>query len=109
MVYDERLAERVRDEVRSEDGISEKRMFGALAFLVHGTLACGVTGEGLMVRLPPAEADEACTRPAVQPMEMAGRRMKGWILVAPGGVADDDDLRGWVTRGTAFARSLHDG
>ena len=106
MAYDEHLADRVRDRLEDEPGITEKRMFGALAFLVHGKLACGVTGEGLMVRLPPDEWEAACAGPAVQPMEMAGRPMRGWVLVAPGGVTDDDDLQRWVTRATAFARSL---
>ena len=109
MSYDEHLADRVRDRLRDEPGITEKRMFGALGFLVHGKLACGVTGEGLMVRLPPDEAGAACDEPAVRPMDMAARPMKGWVLVAPGGVTGDDDLDRWVTRGTAFARSLHDG
>jgi TfoX/Sxy family transcriptional regulator of competence genes len=98
MAYDEGLAGRVRRALETEDGVAERRMFGALAFLVHGNMACGVTGEGLMVRLPPEESQTALSEPGTRPMDMAGRRMKGWLLIAPAAVGEDDALTRWVAR-----------
>jgi hypothetical protein len=106
MAYDEDLAVRVRTALADEDGVAERRMFGVLTFLVGGKLACGVTGDALMVRLPPHETVAALGDPATRPMDMAGRPMKGWVRVAAAGVGDDEALRRWVARATAFARSL---
>lgn len=107
MAYDVRLADRVRGLVRGEPGLSEKQMFGGLAFLVDGTMAVSVSGEGgLLVRVEPAldESDERAAR--ARPFEMGGRRMSGWRLVDAATLTTDDDLRWWVDRGIARARSL---
>ncbi len=106
MAYDEDLALRVRSALAAEAGVDERRMFGALTFLVGGNLACGVTGDALMIRLPPEEAATSLAEPATRPMEMGGRRMKGWVFVGPTAVADDVALGSWVARGVAFARTL---
>ena len=107
MAYDVQLADRVRGLVRGEPGLSEKRMFGGLAFLVDGTMAVSVSGEGgLLVRLDPA-VDESDVRAAqARPFEMGGRRMSGWRHVDGEVLATDDDLRWWVERGVARARAL---
>src|SRR5215218_2820077 len=106
MAYDEGLATRVRDVLGDRPGLVEKTMFGGLAFLVHGNMACGVRGDDLMVRVSPEVADAALAEPGVRPFDMTGRPMKGWLLVAPDGHAEDDDLRRWVDRSLAPAGSL---
>ena len=106
MAYDEGLATRVRDVLGNRPGLVEKTMFGGLAFLVRGNMACGVRGDDLMVRVSPEVADAALAEPGVRPFDMTGRPMKGWLLVTPDGHAEDDDLRRWVGRGLAYASSL---
>ena len=106
MAYDEELAARVRDLVAPQPGVVERRMFGGLAFLVDGNLACSVTRGGLMVRVGPDGAAAASAEPGVRPLDMGGRPMKGWVLVDPDRLEGDDVLGGWVQRGAGFARSL---
>jgi hypothetical protein len=106
MAYDEDLADRVRDRVAAESGVAEKRMFGGLAFLLDGNMAVGISGDDLMVRVGPEATDEALARPHTRAFDMTGRPMRGWILVAPDGVAGEDDLAAWIARGVAFARTL---
>ena len=106
MAYDDALAERVREQLAAEPAISEKAMFGGLAFLLEGNMAVGLSGDELMVRVGADASDDALARPHTRPFDMTGRPMKGWILVAPEGVAEDDDLAAWVARGVDFARSL---
>jgi hypothetical protein len=104
MAFDETLGERVR--ARLGDDAVERKMFGGLAFMVRGNLAVGVRGDDLMVRVGPDGVDEALALPHARESWMGERQMKGWILVAPEGVASDDDLTAWIARGSAFARSL---
>ena len=106
MAYDEQLAERVRDQLGDVHGITEKAMFGGLAFLLEGNMAVGLTGDELMVRIGSDDSDDALARPHTRPFDMTGRPMKGWILVAQEGLQDDDELRAWVRRGLDFAGSL---
>jgi TfoX/Sxy family transcriptional regulator of competence genes len=108
MAYDEALAERVRDQLAALPGVTDKRMFGSLAFLTDGRLTVGVTGEGLMVRVGPDATDEALTLPGTRPMEMGGRRMRGWVLVDDAGL-DDDALTEWLDRARAFVATLPPG
>src|SRR5918911_3506551 len=91
MAFDEALAERIRDRVRDEAGVHEKRMFGGLAFLTDGNMTVGVHGDDLIVRLAPGDTNSALTEPGVRPFDITGRPMRGWILVA-GEVLDDDVL-----------------
>ena len=106
MAFDEGLAARVRDLVGGEDGLSEKKMFGGLAMLLHGNMAVGVSGDGLLVRTDPAAQDELLAEPGARVFDMTGRPMKGWLVVEADGCAEDADLRRWVDRGVAYARSL---
>ncbi len=106
MAYDEGLATRIREAIGDRPGLAEQRMFGGLAFLVHGNMACGVRGEDLIVRLAADAVESVEGEPAVRPFDLTGRPMKGWLLVAPDGHAEDDDLRRWVDRGVAYAASL---
>jgi TfoX/Sxy family transcriptional regulator of competence genes len=106
MAYDEALADRVRDRLAGGDGLTEKKMFGGIAFLLDGNMSVGVRGEDLMVRVGEEGTDEALAQPHARQSYMGERAMKGWILVAPEGLADDAQLDAWVGRGVAYARSL---
>ena len=106
MAYDEGLAQRVREQLAGESGLTEKKMFGGLAFLLDGNMSVGLSGEELMVRVGPDGTDDALAQPHTRLFDMSGRPMKGWILVAPAGVEDDGALAAWVDRGVGLARSL---
>lgn len=106
MAYDEDLAHRVREQLAGERAVTEKAMFGGLAFLLDGNMAVGLSGDELMVRVGPDATDDALAQPHTRVFDMTGRPMRGWILVARDGVASDGELAAWVRRGVAFARSL---
>jgi len=106
MAFDEALTARLRDVLRGTNGIAEKKMFGGIAFLLNGNMCCGVHGDELILRLDRGETDEALEDANVRVFDMSGRPMKGWLLIAPEGIARDKDLRAWVDRGVAFAGSL---
>ncbi|QIV84365.1 TfoX/Sxy family protein [Mycolicibacterium frederiksbergense] len=107
MAYDEDLAERVRELVAMAAGVDERRMFGGLAFLVHGHMAVCVSGAGgLMVRVPAEDTAALLTRAHVEPMIMAGRETRGWVRVAAAGVTTKRQLQPWVTRGVEYASTL---
>ena len=106
MAFDEALAERICRGLARKKGIEEKRMFGGIGFLLNGNMLVGVWKESLIVRLGPEEGGEALKEPHVKEFDITGRPMKGWVLVAPQGVEDDDQLRGWVRRGVKFVKTL---
>lgn len=107
MAYDEVLAQRIREVVEGEPCLSEKKMFGGLAFLVGGNMAVAASGQGgMMLRIDPADADDLTSHEHVERMEMRGRAMDGWLRVGDEAVADDADLERWVGIGVAHARSL---
>ncbi len=107
MAYDLDLANRLREQLAGEDGVSEKAMFGGLAFLVGGHMAVAASGQGgVLVRIDPDRSTDALSRPHATLMEMRGRSMAGWIRVAPEGVRSARQLAPWVRRGVAYARSL---
>jgi len=107
MPYDEDLADRIRELVAGGPGVDERRMFGGLAFLVHGHLAVAASGRGgLMVRVDPEDADALLAKPHVGPFEMRGRAVQGWLRVDLEGLRTKRQLEPWVNRGLAYARSL---
>jgi len=106
VAFDEALAARVRGVLKGSDGLVEKRMFGGIAFLLNGNMCCGVHGDELIVRLDPERAEAALSDRHVRVFNLTGRPMKGWVLIARGGVATDEALRSWVGRGSDFAGSL---
>ena len=107
MAYDEELAGRIRERVASEDGLTEKRMFGGLAFLVNGNMAVSASGQGgLLLRVDPAQTDELVRAPNARRFEMRGREMDGWLRIDPAGLGTDADLARWVDVGVDYARSL---
>jgi TfoX/Sxy family transcriptional regulator of competence genes len=106
MAYDENLAGRIRAELGQMPGMSEKRMFGGVGFLVRGNMACGVHGDDLIARVGADRYEEALARPHIKPFDMTGRPMSGWVMVTPAGVAGDDELQRWVRQGVEYALSL---
>ena len=107
VAYDEDLANRIRELIAAEPGVTETKMFGGLAFLVAGNMSVAASGQGgLMVRVDPAETDALAAKPHAGPFEMRGRAMQGWLRVDPEGVRTKRQLEPWVKRGVAYARSL---
>lgn len=106
MSYDEGLAKRVRVVLERRRGISEKKMFGGLAFLVRGHMLCGVVGADLMVRVGPEAYERALARPHAREMDFTGRPLKGMVYVDASGVRTEKQLKSWVERGVQFARTL---
>jgi TfoX/Sxy family transcriptional regulator of competence genes len=107
MAYDEDLANRLRELLADEDGITEKKMFGGLAFLLHGHMSVSASGQGgLLARIDPAETDAVLAKPDVSLMEMRGRTMDGWVRVAPDGVKTKAQLAAWVRRSVDYVKTL---
>lgn len=106
MAYDEGLAERIRDLLAPRSDLTERKMFGGIAFMIGGNMAVGVIGENLMVRLDPGDAEKALAEPNTHPMDFTGRPMKNMIYVGPAGTSDDEALASWVDAGAGFAASL---
>jgi TfoX/Sxy family transcriptional regulator of competence genes len=106
MAYDEQLAARIRDALADTDGVSERKMFGGLAFLLHGNMVCGLVGETLMLRLGADLADAVLDEPHTRPMDFTGRPMRGMVYVDPPGIATDATLAAWVERALGFVRTL---
>jgi TfoX/Sxy family transcriptional regulator of competence genes len=105
--YDEDLANRLREIVGREAGLTEKRMFGGLGFLINGNLAVSASGQGgLLVRVDPADTEALLRRPHAQPFVTRGRAMNGWLRVDGEGVRTRRQLESWTKRGVAYARSL---
>jgi TfoX/Sxy family transcriptional regulator of competence genes len=106
MAYTEKLAMDIRRAIGGQPGITEKKMFGGLSFLLNGNLVCGVIQDEMIVRVGPEATEDALAHPHTRLFDFTGKPMKGWIVVRPEGYARDDDLRGWVRRGVDFASSL---
>ena len=105
MAYDETLAARVRDVLAGTEGVTERKMFGGLAFMVGGHMACGIVGDELMLRLGPARAERALARPHVRPMDFTGRPMTGMVFVGADGLRYRA-LRTWVVQAVEFVGTL---
>lgn len=106
MAYDERLAERVRSFVGDTEGVTERKMFGGLAFMLEGKVFVGILGEDLMVRVGPEAHDRALSHTHARPMDFTGRPMKGYVFVQPEGLRSDEDLGYWIRQGMDFVRDL---
>jgi hypothetical protein len=107
MAFDEELANRVRDLVESQEGLTEKRMFGGLAFLIHGNMAVSASSQGgLLLRVDPADTAALVREQHAGRFQMRGRGMDGWLRVDAGGLGTDEQLERWVALGVTYARSL---
>jgi TfoX/Sxy family transcriptional regulator of competence genes len=107
MPYDEKLAARIRDLLAGERGVTERKMFGGLAFLIRGNMAVAASGQGgILVRVDPEESDTLVATTSADPMEMRGRAMTGWLRVGAQDLRTKRELAKWVDRGVGYARSL---
>jgi TfoX/Sxy family transcriptional regulator of competence genes len=106
MPYDETIAGRIRDALARKRGVVEKKMFGGVGFLLNGNMLVGVWKDSLIVRLDPDEYDDALQQPHAQEFDITGRPMKGWVLVEPEGVEEDDQLADWIERAMKFVKAL---
>jgi len=107
MAYDEELADRIRALLGDHPGLTEKKMFGGLAFLIGGNMAVAASGQGgILVRVDPEESDALVATTPAEMMEMRGRLMAGWLRVDSTDVTDDATLAEWVERGAGYAASL---
>jgi hypothetical protein len=107
MAVSELLADRVRTLLTGEPGLSERKMFGGLCFMINGNMACGITGKNdLMLRVGPDAYEAALAHPDTRPMDFTGRPMKGMVFVDPDACPDAEDLAAWLERALSFARSL---
>jgi TfoX/Sxy family transcriptional regulator of competence genes len=107
VAYDEALAERIRELLEGEDGLTEQKMFGGLAFLIGGNMAIAASGQGgVLVHVDPEEGDRLLASTNARPMEMRGREMSGWLRVDTGDVRTKRQLAKWVAIGAGYARSL---
>jgi TfoX/Sxy family transcriptional regulator of competence genes len=107
VAYDEDLANRIRELISDEPGVTEKKMFGGLAFMIGGNMAVSASGKGgLLLHVDPQETDALLAKPHAEPFDMRGRSMAGWLRVKPEGVRTRRELERWVARGVAYAKSL---
>ena len=105
MAYSETLAERVRRLLARQRPVSERRMFGGLAFMVRGHMCCGIQGERLMARVGPERYDKALKWPHARPMDFTGKPIRGFVYVQPAGLKTAAQLRRWVSASVAYVRS----
>ncbi len=106
MAFDEELASRIRDRIAERSDVTERRMFGGLAFLVRGHMCCGIVGDDLVVRVGPEKYERSLEEPHARPMDFTGRPLAGMVYVAPAGVRTARALAGWIERGLRFVETL---
>ena len=106
MAFNEELALRVRQSLGEQTGVTERKMFGGLCFMVHGNMLGGVMGDEIIVRVGADRYEDALKQPHTREMDFTGRPMRGFVVVASEGIASDERLDEWVRRGVQFATSL---
>ncbi len=106
MAYDEQLASRIRKALARHEGLTEKKMFGGISFMLHGNMCCGVVRDDLVVRVGPDLYEEAVMEPHARPMDFTGRPLKGLVYVGPGGHRSDEALAKWLKRDVDLTASL---
>ncbi|MBE0699141.1 MAG: TfoX/Sxy family protein [Anaerolineaceae bacterium] len=106
MAFDEQLASRIKATLGPGSGVVEKKMFGGVAYLINGNMACGVHGNRMIVRIGPERYQDDLTKPHIHPFDLTGKPMAGWIVVDPLGISTGADLNYWIDRGMEFVRTL---
>jgi len=106
MAFDEGVAQIVREILADQHGVTEKKMFGGLAFMVHGHMCVGVVGSELMVRVGPEAYEDALAQPHARKMDFTGKAMRGFVYVAQEGFEWDADLKAWIERALKFVMTL---
>jgi len=106
MAYDESVAQRVRQAIQKQDGLSERKMFGGLCLMLHGNMFAGIIKDELMLRVGPENSDELLARPGVRPMDFTGKPMKGYLYVESAAFATPEALKGWLGHALSFVETL---
>ena len=106
MTFSELTASQIRSAIRNTPGLSERHMFGGIAFMLEGNMCCGVIDDNLVVRVGPEAYERALREPHTRPMDFTGRPLHGFIYVDRDGFASDGSLRQWIDRGVSFVRTL---
>lgn len=106
MAYNEQLTERIRSALARRHGLTQRKMFGGICFMLNGNMCCGVLNDELIVRVMPDEYDAAMGRPHVRAFDFTGKPMKGFVVVLPKGYGADKALKGWIEMGVKCVRSL---
>ncbi len=106
MASDAILAGRLRAILKRRQGVEEKKMFGGVCFFLNGNMLVGVWNQSLIARLGQDQGEEALQEPHVRKMDITGKPMKGWVMVQPEGIEDDDQLRDWIGRARKFVARL---
>ena len=106
MAFNEELALRIRQSLGEQTGVTERKMFGGLCFMVQGNMLGGVMGDEIIVRVGAERYEEALKQPHTREMDFTGRPMRGFVVVASEGISSDERLDEWVRRGVQFAASL---
>jgi TfoX/Sxy family transcriptional regulator of competence genes len=106
MAYDEKLAARIDQAVRGWPGMSTKKMFGSIGWMLNGNICVGIWKDSLIVRCGPDEWPQLLRQPHVAEFDITGRSMKGWLLVRPPAMANESDLSQWIQRSHAFVHTL---
>jgi TfoX/Sxy family transcriptional regulator of competence genes len=106
MAYNEGMARRIRSELEGLPGLTEKNMFGGVAFMLQGNMACGVNKDDMIVRVGPERHEEALSDPLARPFDLTGKPMAGWVTVSAAVLEDEQAFREWVRWGVDYAMSL---
>jgi len=106
MAYDEKLAERLSDLIKSRKGFAQKKMFGGVAFLLNGNMCFGVHKDMLVLRMDEASAESAIERKHTKPFDITGRKMKGWVMVEKDGIKGKENLKNWTDKAVKFVKTL---
>jgi TfoX/Sxy family transcriptional regulator of competence genes len=106
MAYSETAAQRLRAELGTLPGLTEKKMFGGICFLLGGNMVCGVLGDDLIMRVGAAQHAASLAQPGARVFDFSGKPMAGWVMVAPTGYTSEDDLARWVRLAVAYTGSL---
>ena len=106
MAYDEKLAQRIEQHLTERPGITQRKMFGGVCYMLHGNMAVGIVGSELMLRLGAAGVNDALRQPHTRPMDFTGRVMKNMLYVQPAGIKSDKQLGAWIERALQFADTL---
>jgi TfoX/Sxy family transcriptional regulator of competence genes len=106
MAFDNNLADRIRKQLAQQKGLTEKRMFGGIGFLLNGNMCCGVLGAEVIIRFDPEQTEKVLTHKHTRIFDFSGRPMKGWIFVGTQAVETESDLKHWLQIGLKYAKSL---
>lgn len=106
MAFDENLAERIRDALARKKGVEEKKLFGCACFLLGGNVLVGVWKRSLIARVGPDEYEDALLEADTKEFDITGTPMKGWVVVEPEGVKDEEQIKAWIERAVKFVGKL---